>query len=128
MNNENLEKEVDNCRRKLLECPSWRLDSRCQLLDDLSNALYDRFEQLGGIDYLLVEESITCSRQGLNLCPIDDPNRSDFLNNFASAMTTRFKQLGRMEDLEEAITCHRQMLALRPHGHPDRSTSSLQFC
>ena len=36
---------------------------------------------------------------------------------------TRFKQLGRMEDLEEAITCQCQALVLRPHGHPGRSIS-----
>jgi hypothetical protein len=45
------------------------------------------------------------------------------LNNLASAVSTRFEQLGGMEDLEEAITCHRQALALRPHGHPNRSSS-----
>ena len=38
-------------------------------------------------------------------------------------MSTRFEQLGRMEDLEEGITCHRHALALRPHGHPNRSFS-----
>ena len=94
-------------------------------LNDLSNALCDRFEQLGGIQYL--EESITCSRQSLNLCPIGDPNRSVFLNNFAIAITKRFQQLGRMEDLEEAIICHRQALTLLPYGHPDRSSSLNNF-
>ena len=118
-NNKNHDKKIEDCRRKLLKCPSWRLNSRCRLLNDLSNALYHRFEQQGGIEYL--EESITYFRQGLNLCPIWDPKRSVFLNNFATAMTTRFEQLGRMDDLEEAITCHRQSLALRPHGHPDHS-------
>ena len=76
---------------------------------------------LGGIQYL--EESISCWRQSLNLCPIEDPIHSFLLNNFAAAVSTRFDQLGRMEDLEEAITCHRQALVLRPHGHPDRSSS-----
>ena len=88
-------------------------------LDDLSKALYDRFRQLGGIEYL--EESITYWRQSLNLCPITHPNRSDFLNNFATAMTTRFEQSGRMDDIEEAITCHRQVLTVRPD--PNRSSS-----
>ena len=96
--NENLDKKVEDCRRNLLECPSWRLDSRCLLLDDLSCALYHRFQQLGGIEYL--EESINCWRQGFNLCPIQDLNRSE--------------QLG---DSEEAITgtCHRQAVALLSH-------------
>jgi tetratricopeptide (TPR) repeat protein len=51
------------------------------------------------------------------------PDRSSSLNNLANAVSTRFEQLGRMEDLEEAITCHREALALRPHGHPYRSSS-----
>ena len=38
-------------------------------------------------------------------------------------MSTRFKQLGGMEDLEEAITCYRQALSLFPQGNPDRSYS-----
>jgi tetratricopeptide (TPR) repeat protein len=124
-NNEDLDKEVEDCRRRLLKYPSWRLIcSRCQLLDVLSNALYNRFQQLGGIEYL--EESITCWRQGLDLCPIGDPNRLFIFDNFASGpvpWATLFQQLGRMEDLEEAITCHRQALALLPDGHPGRSFS-----
>ena len=73
-----------NVDENFLNVPSWRLDSRSQLHNDLSNALYDRFDQLGGIEYL-VEESITCWRQSLNLCPIEDPNRSVFLNDLRLA-------------------------------------------
>ena len=120
-NNKKLDKKVQDCRRELLECPSWLLESRCQLLDDLSIALYDRFQQLGGIEYL--EESITYYRQRFNLCPTGDPNRPASLNYLATAVFTRFEQLGRIEDLEEAITCHRQAFALLPHGHPNRSYS-----
>ena len=83
-------------------------------VDDLSDALYDRFRQLGGIEYL--EESITYYRQGFHLCTIGDPNCSASLNNLADALLTRFKQLGKKEDLEEAITCHHEALALRPHA------------
>jgi CHAT domain-containing protein len=45
------------------------------------------------------------------------------LNNLASAVFIRYKQLGRMEDLEEAITYHREALTLRPLGHLDHSSS-----
>ena len=55
----------------------------------------NRFQQLGGIEYL--EESITYYRQRLNLCAIGDPNRSFFLNNLT--------------------------VALLPHGHLNRSFS-----
>ena len=71
-----------------------------------------------------LEESITCFRQELNLCPIGDPYHSIFLSNFATAMKNRHEQLGRMEDLEEAISCHRRALALRPHGHRQSFTFS----
>ena len=96
-NSENLDKKVD---RNFVECSSSRLYSRFQLLNDLSTALYNRFEQLGGIEYL--EESITCWRQILNLYSIEDPNRLVSLSNFAAAIITRFKQLGRTDDLEES--------------------------
>ena len=91
---------VDDCRRKLLKCPSWRLVSRCQLLHDLSDAFYDRFKQLGRMEHL--EEAIRCQRQALALRP---PDRSMSPNILAFFLRTRFKHLGRMEDLEEAITC-----------------------
>jgi hypothetical protein len=128
-NNQNPDEKVEDCRRKLFQCPSWLLDSwwHWLLLEsrlyNLSNALYDRFQQLGGIEYL--EESIAYYRQleWFNRCPIGDRNRSTSLNRLGNALTTRFEQLGGIEDLEEAITCHRQALALRPHGHPDRSSS-----
>ena len=104
-NNENLDKKAENCRRKLFKRPWWSRDPRYQLLrlNDLSKALYDRFQHLGGLE--CPEESISCTRQGLDLCPIGDPYYSFFLSNFATTMTDRYEQLGRMEDLEEAITC-----------------------
>ena len=42
--------------------------------------------------------------------------------NLANALSIRFKQLGKVEDLEEAILSHRQALALCPPGHPNRSS------
>ena len=70
-----------------------------------------------------MEEAITCHRQALALRPHDHRNRPFSLNGLAIAMSSRFKQLGRLEDLEEAITCHREALDLPPHGHPDRPSS-----
>ena len=81
--NKNLDKKVKDRRREPFECP---LDSWClQLLSDLSNSLYDRYQQLGGIEYL--EESTACYCEGFNLCPIGDPNRSAFLNNLVTAVS-----------------------------------------
>jgi hypothetical protein len=41
----------------------------------------------------------------------------------ASAIQTRFEQLGDLDALAEAVELHRQALALRPQGHPNRSMS-----
>ncbi|KAH0825948.1 TPR-like protein, partial [Lanmaoa asiatica] len=51
------------------------------------------------------------------------PDRSVCLNNLAFRLSTRYKQLGAMGDLNEAIVLDRDALALCPPGHPDRSTS-----
>ena len=46
-----------------------------------------------------LEEAITSHRQALALRPHGHPDRSFSLTNYASAMCTRFQQLGRMDDL-----------------------------
>ena len=45
------------------------------------------------------------------------------LNNLAVDLSTRYSQLGAMEDLNEAIVLDREALDLRPQGHLDRSMS-----
>ena len=45
------------------------------------------------------------------------------LNNLAVYLSSRYKQLGAMEDLDEAIVLDREALKLRPQGHLDRSAS-----
>ncbi|KAF8431596.1 CHAT domain-containing protein [Boletus edulis BED1] len=45
------------------------------------------------------------------------------LNKFASRLSTRYKQLGRVVDLDDAIALRREALKLRPQGHPDHSVS-----
>ena len=91
------------------------LDSRYRLLYDLSYALYDRFQHLGGIEYL--EESITCNSQGLNierstfnLCPIGHPNHWKFLGNFATAMSSweewRKRSQHLFSDLMDILNIH----------------------
>ena len=60
-----------------------------------------RFEDLGRLDDL--EEAITCHRQALTLIPHDHLNRSIPLNNLATAVSTRFEQLGRMEETHVTV-------------------------
>ena len=125
--NENLDKKVDDCLRKLLtsKCPSWRLHSRCLLLlDDLSNALYHRFEHLRGIEYL--KESITCRRQCSNLCPIGNPNRFVFLDNFVAAIKIRFwaiRKNGGFGGMRSSHVTVKHFLSSLHVLHPNRSFS-----
>jgi len=109
------------CRQELFHCLGSSTDHLHSVFD-LSNALFNRYLRLGGIEYL--DESITYYHQEIDLCPTWSSLRPGCLNNLANAVLTRFEHLGRMEDLEEAITCHREALSLRPHGHP-RCSSSL---
>ena len=55
---------------------------------------------------------VTYLREALSLRPPGHRDRSMFLYDLANAVHARYKQLGRMEDLEEAITLHREALSL----------------
>jgi CHAT domain-containing protein/tetratricopeptide (TPR) repeat protein len=68
-------------------------------------------------------EAIVLDREALGLCPEGHPDRSMSLNNLAVCLSTRYDQLGAMEDLDEAIVLDREALGLCPEGHPDRSMS-----
>ena len=70
-----------------------------------------------------LEEAITHFHHSLTLRPPGHSDRPNSLCNLATAILTRFQQLGQMEDLEEAINFHQQALALYPLNHPNRSSS-----
>ena len=61
--------------------------------------------------------------EALILCPSGHPDRPMSLRNFAHAVHTRYRESGRMEDLEEGITYNRKELSLLPPDHPARSQS-----
>ena len=44
-------------------------------------------------------------------------------SNLANYLSSRYEQLGGIDDLNEAIVLGQDALSLRPPGHPDRSTS-----
>jgi tetratricopeptide (TPR) repeat protein len=117
---EDLEEGITCHREAVALCPRSHPNRPCSL-NNLANAMFTRFEQLGRMEDL--EEAVTCHREALSLRPHGHPDRSYSLGNLANAVSIRFEQLGRMEDLEEGITCHRGALALHPHGHSDRSSS-----
>ncbi|KAF8441049.1 hypothetical protein L210DRAFT_3538988 [Boletus edulis BED1] len=61
--------------------------------------------------------------EALDLRPKGLPDQSMSLNNLAVNLSTRYEQLGIMEDLNEAIVLGREALNFRPKGHPDRFTA-----
>ena len=63
---------------------------------------------------------ISLRRAALELCPAPNLHQSGTFNNLAYALCARFKQLGRLEDLEEAISIYRDALDLRVEPHPER--------
>ena len=59
-----------------------------------------------------------------------DPNRSESLNDLASALSERFNKNGDLKDLEECIQCYREAVELFPAPHPSRSSflHALAYC
>ena len=47
------------------------------------------------------------------------------MNNLATYLSSRYLQLGAIQDLDEAIVLVREALQLRPQGHPEQSSSLL---
>ncbi|KAF8132991.1 TPR-like protein [Boletus edulis] len=66
---------------------------------------------------------IILEREAVKLCMQRHRDRWVALNKIASRLSTRYKQLGRVVDLDDAIALRREALKLRPQGHPDRSVS-----
>ena len=64
--------------------------------------------------------------EALGLDPPGHPDRPASLNNLASAVLTRYKQSGKMEDLE-VIAYNREALSLCPPDYPDRSRSLINL-
>lgn len=58
-----IDEEVERCRQKLCHSPCGTLE-RLLMVIELSCALFNRYQQVEGIEYL--EESITYNLQGIN--------------------------------------------------------------
>ncbi|KAF8132911.1 CHAT domain-containing protein [Boletus edulis] len=67
--------------------------------------------------------SIILEREAAKLCMQKHRDHWVALNKIASRLSTRYKQLGRVVDLNDTIALRREGLGLRLQGHPDRSTS-----
>ena len=104
----------------------WRRRSHVTVRHLLSDLMAIPIDQILSITSLLLcllaliswdlEEAITCHRQALTLQPHGLPSHSITLNNLATAVSIRFDQLGRMEDLEEVIKYYSEAKFILPTG------------
>jgi CHAT domain-containing protein len=67
------------------------------------------------------DEVIHFRRIVLQLCPAGHQYRPDALNMLSSALRSRFKQCGSIDDLDECIQFRREAVSLCPEGHTRRS-------
>jgi tetratricopeptide (TPR) repeat protein len=85
-----------------------------------------------GVDYVIDEcnniptdasdEGIHLRRIVLQLCPLDHQYRADALNTLSSALRSRSKQRGSIDDLDECIQFRREAVSLCPEGHTKHDT------
>ncbi|KAG2142155.1 CHAT domain-containing protein [Suillus cothurnatus] len=85
-----------------------------------------------GVDYVIDEcnnlptdasdEGIHLRRIVLQLCPPDHQYRADALNTLSSALRSRSKQRGSIDDLDECIQFRREAVSLCPEGHTKHDT------
>ena len=68
-------------------------------------------------------EAIVLDREALKLCPQGHRDHAILLKNLAIFLSSRYKQLGAVQDLNEAIALAREALSLFPQGQPNRSSS-----
>ncbi|KIJ90397.1 hypothetical protein K443DRAFT_549293, partial [Laccaria amethystina LaAM-08-1] len=114
--NRDLDEEITAFRHGLEPGPH---PDRSTSLNNLANALQDRFERRGAPNDL--DEAMSLHREALLLRPAPHPDRSTSLNNLANALRTCFERRGASDDLDAAMTLHREALLLRPAPHPHRS-------
>ena len=62
--NESIDDQVERSRQRLSHCPWWSTD-HLDAVDGLAHDLLNRFEQLGGMEYL--EEAVAYSREGIEI-------------------------------------------------------------
>jgi hypothetical protein len=102
------------------------LTSRLQNLDNNFLSIFHRVKNAPLISLYtllnqmeeILEFAITFYREALTLCPPGHPGHPGSLHKLASAVSVRFEQMGKKEDLEEVIELHCEALFLCTPGHP----------
>ncbi|KAG1847676.1 CHAT domain-containing protein [Suillus subalutaceus] len=105
----------------------------CKLLPLCLEGTYLRSIAAGanGVDYVIDEcnnlptdasdEGIHLRRIVLQLCPPGHQNHPDALNELSSALQSRFRQCGSVDDIDESIRVGREAVSLCPEEHTSRA-------
>ncbi|KAG1878090.1 CHAT domain-containing protein [Suillus subalutaceus] len=106
----------------------------CKLLPLCPEGTYLRGIAAGenGVDYVInkcnnlptdaSDEDIHLRRIVLQLCSLGHQHRPNALNKLSSALRSRFKQCGSIDDLDECIQFRREAISLCPEGHTNHET------
>ncbi|KAJ3549250.1 hypothetical protein NMY22_g955 [Coprinellus aureogranulatus] len=72
-----------------------------------------------------IDRAVNAHRRAVKVAAEDDDDdeQSSRLYSLATALETRFRLQGCVQDLEESIPLHRSAVSLRPPGHPERILS-----
>ncbi|KAJ7849501.1 CHAT domain-containing protein [Mycena olivaceomarginata] len=88
------------------------------MLNNLSNLLLGRFEQLGDLNDLNM--SIMMTEDAVLLTPDGHPDKPRNLSNLGNSLLGRFERLGDLSDLNKSIMMFEDAVQLTPDGHPDK--------
>ncbi|KAG1826657.1 hypothetical protein EV424DRAFT_1345440 [Suillus variegatus] len=112
-------------RQVVLDLCTLGSEHRPRALQELAQAVEERFQERGSIDDLdeQLNEAISLSEEGLRLYPVGNTYRNFSLDNLGLALRTRFIQHGDVNDITRAISLHREALMLCPPGNPYRETT-----
>lgn len=88
------------------------------LLQNLGNALRDRFERTGSLHDL--NEALEAANDAVQMSPENHPGRAQRLSIFAIVLFSRFRRTGSTEDLNSAVTAIQNAIELTPTYCPAR--------
>ncbi|MFE3152093.1 CHAT domain-containing protein [Streptomyces sp. NPDC059218] len=68
----------------------------------------------------LLRAAVACEREAVELTPVGEPKRPQYLNNLSTALQRLFARTAHMADLEEAVEAGRESVALASPDDPNR--------
>ncbi|MFI6553784.1 CHAT domain-containing protein [Streptomyces griseus] len=72
----------------------------------------------GGTD--LLRAAVACEREAVELTPVGEPERAQYLNNLSTALQRLFARTAHMADLDKAVEASRESVALAAPDDPLR--------